>query len=125
MPRIGLYQVCQARSGDKGDSCNVAVFARTPAMYGVLLEQLTPARVKEHYGGWVKGEVRRYEVPNVLGLNFVLRESLGGGGASTLRSDNLGKSMASALLRMTIEVSEEVLRRDGGLIEGPVAATGV
>jgi len=72
--------------------------------YDVLKEKVTVARVKEHFGDLVKGKVIRYELPNILALNFVMHGALGGGGARSLRVDSLGKTMAGALLRMEIEL---------------------
>ena len=104
---IRLAEVAQARSGDKGDLANVALFAPTPALYDAFLREVTAARVREHFGRYVRGRVERFEVPNVLALNFVLHEALDGGAARSLRSDPLGKSYGSLLLRMEIGVSDE------------------
>ena len=106
--RIQLRDLCGTRSGDKGDIANVALFAYSPAAYDALLEQVTAERVKAHFGDLVKGDVTRYEAPNILALNFVLRDALGGGGPRSLRSDNLGKTLGGALLRMEIDVADEV-----------------
>ena len=105
MTRVQLRDVAQARSGDKGDLANVAVFAPTPALYQAFLRELTPERVRAHFGRFVHGPVDRYEVPNVRALNFVLHQALDGGAARSLRSDPLGKSYGSLILRLEIEVS--------------------
>jgi hypothetical protein len=110
MARVLLKELSQVRAGDKGNSVNVALFAPDEAIYRVFLREVTADRVKEHFRGLVHGEVVRYEVPNLLALNFVLREALGGGGSSSLRIDNLGKCFGSNLQRMTIEVDDEILR---------------
>jgi hypothetical protein len=110
MARVQLKELSQVRAGDKGNSVNVALFAPDEAIYRVFLREVTADRVKEHFRGLVHGEVVRYEVPNLLALNFVLREALGGGGSSSLRIDNLGKCFGSNLQRMTIEVDDEILR---------------
>jgi hypothetical protein len=107
--RVQLRDVAQARSGDKGDLANVAVFAPTDAMYAAFLRELTPERVRAHFGRFVHGEVDRYEVPNVRALNFVLHQALDGGAARSLRSDPLGKSYGSLILRMEIDVDETEL----------------
>lgn len=107
--RVQLREVAQARSGDKGDLANVAVFAPTDALYRAFLRELTPERVREHFGRFVRGGVDRYELPNVRALNFVLHQALDGGAARSLRSDPLGKSYGSLILRMEIEVAEEEL----------------
>lgn len=108
--RVQLRDVAQARSGDKADLANVAVFAPTDALYTAFLRELTPARVREHFGRFVRGDVDRYEVPNLRALNFVLHQALDGGAARSLRSDPLGKSYGSLILRMEIEVSDDELR---------------
>lgn len=109
MRRIQLRDVAQARSGDKGDLANVALFAPTDALYGAFLREVTPERVRDHYGRFVRGHVDRYEVPNVRALNFVLHQALDGGAARSLRSDPLGKSYGSLILRMEIDVDESEL----------------
>ena len=109
MRPVQLRDVAQARSGDKGDLANVAVFAPTEALYAAFLRELTPERVREHFGRFVRGAVDRYEVPNVRALNFVLHQALDGGAARSLRSDPLGKSYGSLILRLEISVTGEEL----------------
>lgn len=106
MRRIRLADVAQARSGDKGDVANVALFAPTERLYAAFRREVTAERVRAHFGRYVRGRVERFEVPNVLALNFVLYQALGGGGARSLRSDPLGKSFGSLLLRLEIDVEE-------------------
>lgn len=108
--RVHLADVAQARSGDKADFANIALFAPTDALYDAFKREVTPARVKSLFGRFVKGRVDRYEVPNVRALNFVLHEALDGGAARSLRSDPLGKSYGSLLLRMEIELSDAELQ---------------
>jgi len=98
-----LVEFACARSGDKGDSCNVALFVNNQADYERVKQLVTAERVKLHFQGIVQGEVERYEVPKVLGFNFVLRRALGGGGTRSLGIDGLGKTMGAALLRMELE----------------------
>ncbi len=99
-----LVKLVHARSGDKGDNANIAIFAADHATYDILVREVTIERVRAHFKGLVFGKVERYEVPNVLALNFVLHEALNGGASRSLRSDSLGKSLSSALLRMEIEI---------------------
>lgn len=99
-----LVKLVHARSGDKGDKANIAIFAADRATYDMLVREVTIERVRDHFKGLVFGKVERYEVPNVLALNFVLHEALNGGASRSLRSDSLGKSLSSALLRMEIEI---------------------
>ena len=106
---IRLADVAQARSGDKGDLANIALFAPTPALYAAFRREVTPERVRVHFGRYVRGVVERFEVPNVLALNFVLHEALDGGASRSLRSDPLGKSYGSLLLRMEIGVEDHEL----------------
>lgn len=112
MVQLRLRGLAYVRSGDKGNTCDIGLFARTPEMYEIFVREVTANRVKEHFSPLVQGSVTRFEVPNVLGLKFVLEEALGGGAASSLRSDNLGKSFGSILLRLVIEIPEELCTED-------------
>jgi len=114
--RIQLRWIAQARSGDKGDIANVALFAPTPETYVLFVREVTAERVKAHFGNYVKGRVDRYEAPNVRALNFVCHSALGGGAAASLRSDPLGKSYGSNLLRMEIDIPSDVLKRTPKLV---------
>ena len=98
-----LVEIANARSGDKGNKVNIALFAKNAADYGRLVDQVTPERVLQHFQGYIEGEVVRYEVPSIYGLNFVCHDALAGGGSASLRVDNLGKCFASSLLRMVID----------------------
>lgn len=104
---MALADVARARSGDKGDLANVALFAPSDVLYAAFLREVTAERVRGHFGRFVLGQVVRFEVPNVRALNFVLHEALDGGAARSLRSDPLGKSFGSLLLRMRITLSDE------------------
>ena len=104
--KIPLSEIAHARSGDKGDMANIGVIAYQPQHYTVLVREVTAERVKSYFGNFVKGEVERFELPNLGALNFLLYESLGGGGTLSLRIDAQGKTMSAALLRMEIEVED-------------------
>jgi hypothetical protein len=106
-----LHDLCGYRSGDKGDIVNIALLADDADVYEVIVREVTAERVREHFGAMVTGTVERYEVPNVLALNFVLRGALGGGGPRTLRADNLGKTLGGALVRLEIEVPDALAGR--------------
>ncbi len=106
MAEVYLKDLAHGRSGDKGDISNICVFAREEKDYPLLKTLLTPQRVKEHFGEMVQGEVIRYDLENLHGMNFVLYHALGGGATMSLRLDSLGKSMASALMRMKIQIEE-------------------
>ena len=108
MARIQLRDLCGVRCGDKGDISDISLFADDPAAYEAVLSEVTPERVKAHFGALVTGPVERYEAGNVLALKFVLHQALGGGAPRSLRSDNLGKTHGASLLRMWVEVPEEV-----------------
>lgn len=101
-----LREIAFARSGDKGNSANIAVFARMPAMYPWLRDNLTAARVEEFFQPLGVGSVSRYEAPNLHALNFVLPHVLGGGGSRSLRIDAQGKTLGMALLEMMVDVPE-------------------
>ena len=107
MKRIPLYAMAHARSGDKGDGSNVGVIAYDDAGYAILKEWLTSGRVKEHFGTIVRGRVDRYDLPNLRGLNFILHDSLGGGGSASLKTDAQGKTHGMAMLRMMVEVPDD------------------
>ena len=99
-----LAQIAHTRSGDKGDTCNIGVIAYEPSHYAVLVREVTPDRVKRHFGDLVQGRVERFELPNLGALNFLLHGALGGGGTVSLRTDTQGKTFGAALLSMEIEV---------------------
>jgi hypothetical protein len=111
MARLALRELCGYRAGDKGNIADVAIFADDQETYDLIVREVTAERVKEHFGAMVRGAVERYEARNVLALNFVLRDALGGGGPRSLRSDSLGKTMGGALVRMEIDVPDEFATR--------------
>lgn len=107
--RVKLARIAHARSGDKGDGSNVGLVAARPEIYELLRREVTPERVRAHFAGVCRGEVARFEVPNLLALNFLLGDSLGGGGTASLVTDAQGKTHGQGLLEMEIEVPEELL----------------
>ena len=109
--RISLNELCGYRSGDKGNLVNIALFAYSEEVYDLIQKEVTAERVADHFAPLVRGEVTRYEAKNVLALNFVLREALGGGGPSTLRADNLGKTFGGTLVRLEIEAPKDLVER--------------
>src|SRR5712671_2609735 len=111
--KIQLKTIAHARSGDKGDTANVGLIALRDQFYPLLVGEVTAARVKEHFRGICKGEVERFELPNLGALNFLLHESLGGGGTLSLMTDAQGKTFSTALLRMEIDVSDEEAQAAG------------
>ncbi len=100
--KIRLGDIAHARTGDKGNACNICVIPYDDADYPLLKERLTAQRVKEWYRGICLGEVTRYEVDSVCGLNFLLEKSLGGGVTRSLAMDKHGKSLGMALLEMEL-----------------------
>ena len=104
--KVGLLQLAHARSGDKGDTANVGLIALKDEYYPILVREVTAEKVKEHFGEMVKGQVERFELPNLGALNFLLHESLGGGGTLSLMTDAQGKTFSTALLRMHIDVPD-------------------
>ena len=105
--KIQLTRLAHARSGDKGDTANVGLIALRSEFYPLLVREVTAARVKEHFAGVCKGEVERFELENLGALNFLLHESLGGGGTLSLMTDAQGKTFSTALLRMQLDVPDE------------------
>ncbi len=106
MARRKLIELAHARSGDKGDMANVGIIARKPEYYPILVKQVTAERVAKHFKGVCLGKVERFELPNLGALNFLLHESLDGGGTLSLKADPQGKTYSSALLRMEIDDSQ-------------------
>lgn len=106
MKRARLHALAHARSGDKGDGSNVGLIAYDDAGYEILKREVTPERVKAHFGGIVRGRVERFEVPNLRALNFILHDSLGGGGSASLKTDAQGKTHGMGLLLMEIDLPE-------------------
>ena len=104
--QVALQHLAHVRSGDKGDTSNIAVFAHHPALYPLLCDQLSAERVKAHYQGAIRGEVIRYEIPGIEALNFVAHVALGGGVSRSLALDQYGKALSAALLGLCLEVPE-------------------
>jgi len=111
--KIQLTKLAHARSGDKGDTANVGLIALRDEFYPLLTREVTAARVKQHFEGICKGEVERFELPNLGALNFLLHGSLGGGGTLSLMTDAQGKTFSTALLRMQIEIDDNEASRLG------------
>lgn len=107
MKKLKLYEIAHARSGDKGKSSNIGLIAKKPEYYDIIRESVTNEKVKAHFGNIVKGDVERYELPNLLALNFILHDSLGGGGSQSLKNDAQGKTHGQGLLLMEIEVADD------------------
>ncbi|KPJ52302.1 MAG: beta-lactamase [Dehalococcoidia bacterium DG_18] len=101
--KVRLSELALARSGDKGDISDIGLMAFNEKNYEIIKKQVTPQRVKEHFKDWVKGDVRIYEMPNILSLEIVMHQALGGGATKTLRFDQTGKAMGNALLFMEVE----------------------
>ena len=109
--KIRLLDLAHARSGDKGDTANVGVIALKPEWYDLLASQLTTARVAAHFAKEITGPVERFELPNLRALNFLLHGALGGGGTLSLKTDAQGKVFSTALLRMVLEVPDDVAKK--------------
>ena len=111
--KVQLVNLAHARSGDKGDTANVGLIALREEIYLILVREVTAARVKEHFQGICKGDVERFELPNLGALNFLLHHSLGGGGTLSLMTDAQGKTFSTALLRMNVHVTDDEARALG------------
>src|SRR6476646_7714066 len=109
--KVQLVKLAHARSGDKGDTANVGLIALREDIYPILVREVTSERVKNHFKGICNGEVQRFELTNLGALNFLLHESLGGGGTLSLMTDAQGKTFSTALLRMEIEITPEEAQR--------------
>lgn len=100
--KVRLLDLAHARSGDKGDTANIGLIALKPEYYPLLVKHVTAARVGRHFKGIVRGTVKRYELPNLRALNFLLPGALDGGGTVSLKTDAQAKVFSTALLRMEI-----------------------
>jgi hypothetical protein len=112
MARAKLVQIAHARSGDKGDTANVGLIALKPEYYPLLAREVTAERVRKHFAGICLGTVDRFELPNLGALNFLLHESLDGGGTLSLKADAQGKTYSAALLRMEIDIPDDFVPKD-------------
>lgn len=109
MARVPLERIAHARSGDKGDASNVGVITTSARLYELLVRELTPERVGEHFRRVCRGRIERFLVPNLFALNFLLHDSLGGGGTESLLTDAQGKTHAQGLLALELDVPDELL----------------
>ncbi|MCF7803505.1 MAG: hypothetical protein K9N46_02760 [Candidatus Marinimicrobia bacterium] len=107
MATIKLKKIAFARSGDKGTGSNVGVVARSEAAYAIIKKYLTPPVVKEHFHKICKGPVDRYDLPNLRAVNFILHDSLGGGGSESMKTDAQGKAHGLAMLELTLKITNE------------------
>lgn len=107
--RIQLRQICHARSGDKGDTANIGLIALKEEFYPIIEREVTAGRVRKHFDQIVLGSVERFEMPNLGALNFLLHHALGGGGTRSLKNDAQGKTLSAALLRMEIEIDDNII----------------
>jgi hypothetical protein len=117
--KVRLLDVAHARSGDKGDTANVGVIALHPEWYPFLERYLTSDRVAAHFTGVITGGVERFELPNLLALNFLLHGALDGGGTLSLKTDAQGKVFSTALLRLVLEVPDQEAKAAGLRARGP------
>lgn len=106
---VQLRRFCMVRSGDKGDAVDISLFAPNEAAFRLLRDSVTADRVGAFFAGMAAGPTRRYELPNLRALKFVVQGALGGGAAGSLRSDNLGKAYGANLLHLTVEIPDELL----------------
>lgn len=104
--KIKLLDIAHGRSGDKGDAANIGIIAYDDNGFDIIKKHLTAEAVKNHFEGICLGKVERFELPNLRALNFLLHNTLGGGGTVSLKHDAQGKTLAAALLRMELEIEE-------------------
>ena len=102
--KVKLIDIAHGRSGDKGDAANIGIIAYDDKGFEIIKKYLTADRVKKHFEGICHGKVERFDLPNLRALNFLLNNTLGGGGTVSLKHDAQGKTLAAALLRMEIEI---------------------
>ena len=105
--KIKLIDIAHGRSGDKGDAANIGIIAFNDEGYKIIGKYLTAEIVKKHFENICFGEVERFELPNLKALNFILHNTLGGGGTVSLKLDAQGKTLAAALLRIELEINTD------------------
>ena len=108
---VPLIKLAYARSGDKGDHANIGVIARQPEFLPYIQSALTSDTVLKYFEHVVKGDVLSWDVPGINGINFLLKNSLGGGGMASLNIDPQGKSYAQQLLDFQIPISDEIANK--------------
>ncbi len=118
--RVPLSRIAFARSGDKGDTANIGVIALAPVAYEFLVREVTPERVKSHFSGVCSGDVERFELPNLGALNFLLHESLGGGGTVSLMLDAQGKTFGAGILGLEVDAPDEVVAECDRVVSGEI-----
>jgi len=106
---IELKQIANARSGDKGPSSNVGVLFKNKEIYQWAKRNITVELIKNHFKSIAKGEIIRYELDNIFALNFILGDSLGGGGSETLINDAQGKTHGQAMLLLKLDVPNHLI----------------
>lgn len=104
MKKVKLREIAHSRAGDKGDIVNISVIAYDMQYYDVIREQVTIEKVKEHFKEITKGDIVRYELPNLGALNFVIHNALAGGVTRSLRIDLHGKTLSSAMLDLEVKL---------------------
>ena len=107
---VPLVKIAHGRSGDKGADANIGIIARKPEYYGLIRRELTSSRVRDYFAYLMSGDVERYDLPGIHGVNFLLHDALGGGGIASLRNDPQGKAYAQILLDIPIAVPESIAR---------------
>lgn len=108
--KIYLYQAAHCRTGDKGNRSNISLIAYAPELWDALVQQVTEERVALHFKDRSPSKVRRYLLPNLMAMNFVLDDVLDGGVNSSLNLDSHGKALSFYLLQMTIDIDEDLIR---------------
>ena len=108
--KIKLNDIAHARSGDKGANSNAGLMFKSPELYEWAKANLTAQKIKEHFKSIAKGEIIRYEMDNLLALNFILGDSLGGGGSESLLNDAQGKTHGQALLLMEVDLPDKLVK---------------
>tara|TARA_Y100001970_G_C14021400_1_gene743715 strand:+ start:394 stop:729 length:336 start_codon:yes stop_codon:yes gene_type:complete len=107
---INLNKIAHARSGDKGSGSNVGLIFYSEEIYFWAKINITSKIIKKHFKNIVKGKVIRYEMDNIYALNFILEDSLGGGGSESLLNDAQGKTHGQAILKMKIDLPDKFIK---------------
>ncbi len=112
MKAVKLHEIAYARSGDKGSGSNVGLIFTSNDLYVWAVANLTEQKIATYFKSIAKGGVKRYLLPNINAMNYILFDSLNGGGSESLFNDAQGKTHGQALLKMEVLIPEEILNKN-------------
>ena len=108
MITVPLHRAAHGRTGDKGNRSNISVIAWDPALYPLIVEQITEDAVARQFAHRQPSKVARYLLPKLHGMNFVIDDVLDGGVNDSLNLDSHGKSLSYLLLELPLTVPADL-----------------